>query len=106
MLQQQRSLAAAENTVISDLATYAIDRASLEQVVANTLQKYGINTGDAVSGKMNAAPVIPGLEPAPKTPEAGLPPQQQQLEKTREAPAVPPSPMAPQGTAPPANPPQ
>ena len=100
VLQQQRSLAAAENTVISDLATYAIDRASLEQVVANTLQKYGINTGDAVSGKMNAAPVIPGLEPAPKAPEAGLPPQQQQLEKTREAPAVPPSPMAPQGAAP------
>ncbi len=97
--QQQRSLAAAENTVISDLATYAIDRASLEQALANTLSKYGINTGDAVSGKMSSAPVIPGLEAAPKVPEAGLPKQQQQLEKTREAPAVPPTPMAPQ-TAP------
>ena len=99
VLQQQRSVAAAENTVISDLATYAIDRASLEQVLANTLDKYGINIGDAVGGKMNTAPVIPGLEAAPKTPEAGLPQQQQQLEKTREAPAVPPSPMTPQ-TAP------
>ena len=104
VLQQQRNLAAAENTVISDLATYAIDRASLEQVLANTLDKYGINVGDAVSGKMNSAPIIPGLEPAPKTPEAGVPPQQQQLERTRETPAVPPSPMTPQ-TAP-ATPPQ
>ncbi len=95
VLQQQRSLAAAENTVISDLATYAIDRASLEQVVANTLEKYGISTADAVGGKMNTEPVIPGLEPAPKTPEAAVPEQQQQLEKTREAPAVPATPMQP-----------
>ncbi len=93
VLQQQRSLAAAENTVISDLATYAIDRASLEQILANTLEKYGISTADAVGGKMNTAPIIPGLEPAPKAPEAAVPEQQQQLEKTREAPAVPPSPM-------------
>ena len=79
VLQQQRSLAAAESTLIADLATYATDRASLEQILANTLEKYGINVGDAVGGKMNAAPVIPGLEPAPKTPEAGLPQQQQQF---------------------------
>ena len=104
VLQQQRSLAAAENTVISDLATYAIDRASLEQIVANTLTKYGINVGDAVSGKMNAKPVIPGLEAAPKAPEAGLPQQPQQLQKTRENPPAPPNPLQPQ--PPPANPPQ
>ena len=94
VLQQQRSLAAAESTLIADLATYATDRASLEQILANTLDKYGINVGDAVGGKMNSAPTIPGLEKAPKTPEAGLPAQQQQLEKTRETPAVPPNPMA------------
>ena len=104
VLQQQRSLAAAENTVISDLATYAIDRASLEQIVANTLTKYGINVGDAVSGKMNAKPVIPGLEAAPKAPEAGLPQQPQQLQKTRENPPAPPNPLQP--PPPPANPPQ
>jgi outer membrane protein TolC len=104
VLQQQRNLAAAEGTVIADLATYAIDRASLGQILANTLDKYGINTGQAVSGKITSAPLIPGLEPAPKTPEAGLPEQQQQLEKTRETPAVPPSPMTPQ--TPPNHPPQ
>ena len=35
VLQQQRSLAAAESTLIADLATYATDRASLEQILAN-----------------------------------------------------------------------
>ena len=40
---------------ISDLATYAIDRASLEQILANTLEKYGISSADAVGGKMNTA---------------------------------------------------
>jgi len=95
VLQQQRTVAGAEGTLIADLAQYATDRASLEQILANTLDKYGINVGDAVGGKMNTKPTIPGLEPAPKTPEAGLPDQQQQLEKTREtgpatAPTTPP----------------
>jgi hypothetical protein len=43
---------------------------------------------------MNTAPTIPGLAPAPKTPEAGVPAQQQQLENTRQ-PAVPPPPTTP-----------
>jgi hypothetical protein len=63
-LQQQRSLAAAESTLIADLAQYATDRASLEQILADTLEKYGINVGDAVAGKMNSTPTIPGLQPA------------------------------------------
>jgi outer membrane protein TolC len=96
VLQQQRSLAAAENTVISDLATYAIDRASLEQTLANTLEKYSINIADAVGGKINSAPLIPGLAPAPKLPEAGVPQQQEQLEKTRETPTPSTAPAPPQ----------
>ena len=39
VLQQERSLAAAENTVTSAMATYAKDRASLEQILANTLHE-------------------------------------------------------------------
>jgi outer membrane protein TolC len=94
VLQQQRSLANAESTLIADITQYATDRASLEQILANTLEKYGINVADAVGGKMNTAPTIPGLAPAPKTPEAGVPAQQQQLENTRQ-PAVPPPPTTP-----------
>lgn len=99
VLQQERSLAAAENTVTSALGTYARDRASLEQLLANTLTKYSISIADAVSGKVNQAITVPGLEPAPKTSGAELPSQQQQLRDSQGRP-VPPSPM------PPATPPQ
>jgi outer membrane protein len=122
VLQQERNLAAAENTVTAALATYARDRASLEQILANTLNKYGISMGDAVTGRVNQQLSIPGLEPAPQTgPAAPLPSQQQQLHQTEQAPVTPPSvmpenppppsppptapPTNPQPTAPPANPP-
>ena len=98
VLQQQRNLAAAENTVTSAMGTYARDRASLTQVLASTLTKYNINIGDAVGGKMNQQPAIPGLEPAPKTPDALLPSQQEQLERSRQ-PVTPPSPLPPTSPA-------
>ena len=111
VLQQERNLAASENTVTASLATYARDRASLEQILASTLDKYGISMGDAVSGKVNQQLSIPGLEAAPQNaPAAGVPSQQQQLHQTQEAPAQPPSvmpqtpsaPTPPPETAPPA----
>ena len=66
VLQQERSLAAAENTVTSAMATYAKDRASLEQILANTLQKYNISIGDGVSGTVTQQVTIPGLEARPR----------------------------------------
>ena len=92
VLQQERSLAAAENTVTSAMATYAKDRASLGQILANTLSKYNINIGDAVGGKVNQQPAIPGLEAAPKAPDAALPSQQEQLQNLGK-PIAPPSPL-------------
>jgi outer membrane protein len=67
VLLQQRNLANAENTRITANLTYAKDRALLYQVLASTLQHYGINLNDAASGKIGAAPVIPGLQPASNT---------------------------------------
>jgi hypothetical protein len=101
VLQQERSLAAAENTVTSAMATYAKDRASLEQTLANTLTKYNISIGDGVSGTVTQQVAIPGLEPAPQNPETNLPSQQQQLHTTPVAPPsplpqTPPQPQAPQ----------
>ena len=91
VLQQERSLAAAENTVISALATYAKDRASLEQTLANTLTKYNISIGDGVSGTVTQQVAIPGLEAAPKAADTTtLPSQQQQL---HTPPVAPPSPL-------------
>ena len=106
VLQQERNLAAAENTVTSAMATYAKDRASLEQILANTLTKYNINIGDAVSGTVTQQLAIPGLESAPKVPAAALPSQQEQLQKSHDQPATPPSPMPPVQPQPQATPPQ
>jgi outer membrane protein TolC len=64
VLQQQRNLATAENNLISAKAAYAKDRAGLYQTLATTLQHYGINLNEAVSGDVKAAPLVPGLTPA------------------------------------------
>jgi outer membrane protein TolC len=72
VLQQQRSLAIAENSLISATAVYAKDRAALLQLLSNTLDRYGINITDAATGTINAPPVVPGLTaptaPAPPKP--------------------------------------
>jgi outer membrane protein TolC len=64
VLQQQRALAAAENTLIQANATYAKDRAGLYQILASTLQHYGIDLNEAATGDVKTTPVVPGLEPA------------------------------------------
>jgi outer membrane protein TolC len=81
VLQQQRTLAAAEDTLISATAAYAKDRAALRQLLSNTLDLYGISVTDAATGNMTTAPVIPGLTaptaPAPPKPiNVGAPPAQ------------------------------
>ena len=98
VLQQERSLAAAENTVISAMATYAKDRASLEQILANTLTKYNISIADGVSGTVTQQMTIPGLE-AVTNPDAKLPSHEEQLNAppvTAPAPMGPPQPQQPQ----------
>jgi outer membrane protein len=98
VLQQERNLATAENNVISTEATYAKDRASLEQLLAQTLDQYGIQLSDAVSGTVTKQPVIPGLEPAKAAPEASVPAQQQQLQHTEQMPPLPVMPAQPKLT--------
>ena len=68
VLMQQRSLSAAENALLQATATYAKDRAGLYQTLATTLEHYGINLVDTAAGVVNAAPVIPGLEPTKPAP--------------------------------------
>jgi outer membrane protein len=67
VLQQQRNLATAANNLIGATAAYARDRASLGQILSNTLDRYGISLQDAASGTVAQAPNIPGLT-APKAP--------------------------------------
>ena len=72
VLQQGRLLAISENTLISDTAAYARDRAALLQLLSNTLDRYGISIEGAAAGTVTQAPVIPGLT-APTTPTAPKP---------------------------------
>jgi outer membrane protein TolC len=72
VLQQGRNLAIADNTLISDTAAYAKDRAQLRQLLSTTLDLYGISIQSAATGAVGQSPVIPGLT-APKTPEAPKP---------------------------------
>jgi outer membrane protein TolC len=64
VLLQQKNLANAQNGLLSAQATYAKDRAGLYQTLASTLEHYGINLQEAVTGDVTAAPVVPGLTPA------------------------------------------
>ncbi|MGB7196742.1 MAG: TolC family protein [Acidobacteriaceae bacterium] len=68
VLSQTRNLETAQDNLISAQTTYAVDRATLSELVADTLQKYGINITDAATGNVTEEPNVPGLE-APK-PEA------------------------------------
>jgi outer membrane protein TolC len=72
VLQQGRSLAISENTLISATAAYAKDRSLLRQLLATTLDVYGISIQGAAVGDIGKPPVIPGLT-APKAPEAPKP---------------------------------
>jgi outer membrane protein TolC len=72
VLQQQRNLATADNTLISATAAYARDRVALGQLLSNLLDKYGIQIQDAATGNITHPPAIPGLT-APRTPEPPKP---------------------------------
>ena len=72
VLQQGRTLAIANNSLISATAAYAKDRAALLQLLATTLDRYNINITDAASGSIAQAPSIPGLT-APKPESAPKP---------------------------------
>jgi outer membrane protein TolC len=75
VLLQQRNLATAEDTLIAANAAYAKDRAGLYQTLATTLQQYGINLNEAASGKVNAAPLVPGVSAAKDATAAAAAPQ-------------------------------
>jgi outer membrane protein len=84
VLQQQRSLAGADAQLIAARARFAYDRSALEQTLASTLDRYGINIVDAATGNVHAAPTIPGIEPAKAGPEVTEPTQKEQLQKLEQ----------------------
>uniref|UniRef100_E6QID3 Outer membrane efflux protein n=1 Tax=mine drainage metagenome TaxID=410659 RepID=E6QID3_9ZZZZ len=73
VLQQVRNLATAEDNLTDARVVYARDRAELFQLLATTMQHYGINMEDATTGTVNVEPVVPGLEQAKPSKEPDLP---------------------------------
>jgi outer membrane protein len=67
ILQQQRNLAVAEDTLIASTGVYAKDRAALQALLSVTLDRYGIGITAAATGDITQAPVIPNLT-APQSP--------------------------------------
>jgi outer membrane protein len=90
VLQQQRSLAASEDSQIAAEAQYAKDRATLYQILATTMQHYGVNLNDAVTGDVKTAPLIPGITAAPPSKEPSIEPPSTPPAET-PAPAAPPN---------------
>jgi outer membrane protein TolC len=74
VLLQQRNLATSENNLIAANAQYAKDRAGLYQILASTLQHYGINLNEAATGQVTTTPVISGVAPAKDTSEPVMTP--------------------------------
>ena len=74
VLLQQRNLAVAENQLIAAHAAYAKDRAGLYQVLASTMQHYGINLPEAATGEIKTTPVVPGVQAAPPGKEPTMTP--------------------------------
>jgi outer membrane protein len=92
VLQQQRSLASSEDSLISAEASYAKDRAGLYQILATTMQHYGINLNDAATGDVKTAPLIPGVTAAPPSKEPSTAPPDTPPAET-PAPAATPNPQ-------------
>ena len=65
----------AENTLIAANAAYAKDRAGLYQILACTLQHYGINLNEAATGNVKTTPVVPDCtrQAGPPSPTAVAP---------------------------------
>ncbi len=72
VLQQGRNLAGSENTLNSADAAYARDRSALNQILSNTLDRYGITLEEAVKGEVTQPPQAPGVT-APRPPASPRP---------------------------------
>ena len=63
VLQAQRDLAIAESNEVTAMSAYEKSRVELDRVTGQTLVRNGIQIPDAVSGRVTANPVVPGVIP-------------------------------------------
>ena len=79
--RRPRQLETAQDNLIAAQTTYAVDRAALSQLVADTLQKYGINITEAATGNVTQEPNVPGLRGAQAGSQARAAPSQPGTER-------------------------
>jgi outer membrane protein len=72
ILQQGRTLAIADDNLISATGAYAKDRAFLEELLSVTLKRYGISLTASASGALAKRPTVPNLT-APVPPAEPMP---------------------------------
>jgi outer membrane protein len=73
VMTQENNLTAAENNLIAATTVYAKDRVSMDQTLAQTLERNHIALDDAVMGQVHAAPIVPNLQKIPSTPPVQTP---------------------------------
>ncbi len=64
VLQASSALTQAESNVLAAATNYEKTRVQLDLTTAETLNKLGINIGDAESGKVQSMPKVPGIVPS------------------------------------------
>lgn len=71
VLQAQRDLALSESNLVAAMSAYEKSRVELDRVTGNTLSRNNISLGDAIIGKVEAMPNVPGVVPRPaeRTPQ-------------------------------------
>jgi outer membrane protein TolC len=75
VIQAQRDLATAEGNEVKARSTYAKALTQFQEQTATILQKYRVEMSDAVSGKVERAPNIPGSAEQPRPQKLETPPQ-------------------------------
>ncbi|HUQ50476.1 MAG TPA: TolC family protein [Terriglobales bacterium] len=65
VLQAQRDLTQSESTLVAAMSAYEKSRVELDRVTGNTLTRNNISLGDAILGKVEILPSVPGIMPRP-----------------------------------------
>jgi outer membrane protein len=65
VLQAQRDLALAESNLVTAMSAYEKSRVELDRVTGNTLARNSISLGEAVIGKVETMPNVPGVVARP-----------------------------------------
>ncbi|HLH06997.1 MAG TPA: TolC family protein [Terriglobales bacterium] len=73
IMTQENNVTAAENSLIAATTVYAKDRVTMDQMLAQTLDRNHIALEDAVSGQVHEAPIVPDLQKIPASQQPSTP---------------------------------